>query len=88
MRGRTLSFLLCSARSLVSHYYTLLVRASRTGEPVFNALSFVFPADTRTHAIDEQFMVGEAILASPVLQCPQPYLRLSGNAYSEIRTLP
>ena len=42
-------------------------KANSAGNLVSNYLWTVFPQDTSTHAIDEQFMLGEGILVSPVL---------------------
>ncbi|KAJ4458053.1 putative Sucrase-isomaltase; intestinal [Paratrimastix pyriformis] len=54
--------------SLLSYLYTLLEASHRTGAPVWDALAWVFPEDMQTHDQDTQFMVGEALLASPCLE--------------------
>ena len=58
---------------LLPYYYTLFYKASRpvTSTPsatVTRPLFFEFPNDTNTHSIDRQFMVGSALMISPVLQ--------------------
>ena len=58
---------------LLSYYYTLFYKASRpvTNTPsatVTRPIFFEFPNDTTTYLIDRQFMVGSALLISPVLE--------------------
>ena len=58
---------------LLPYYYTLFYKASRpvTSNPsatVTRPLFFEFPHDLMTHYIDTQFMVGSALLISPVLE--------------------
>ena len=58
---------------LLPYYYTLFYKASRpvTSTPsatVTRPLFFEFPNDSTTYPIDRQFMVGNALLISPVLE--------------------
>ena len=58
---------------LLPYYYTLFYKASRpvTATPsatVTRPLFFEFPDDLRTHYIDSQFMVGNALLISPIME--------------------
>jgi len=53
--------------SLLSYYYTLFHLASTTGSTVWRPLFFEFAKDTNTFAIDTQFLIGPALLVSPVL---------------------
>lgn len=53
---------------LLPYYYTLFWQASRTGSTVARPLSFEFPQERRTHEIGTQFLIGPALLLSPVLQ--------------------
>ena len=58
---------------LLPYYYTLFYKASRpvTNVPsatVARPLFFEFPNDPNTYSIDEQFMIGNAIMISPVLK--------------------
>jgi alpha-glucosidase (family GH31 glycosyl hydrolase) len=48
--------------------YTLMWKAHVDGDVVSNYLWSVFPEDEATHGVDEQFMLGDSILISPVLQ--------------------
>merc|ERR1711991_42642 len=47
--------------------YTLLYNAHTTGSTFTNPLFFNFPDDDNTFGLDEQFMLGEAVLVSPAL---------------------
>jgi len=58
-----------NARYLILPYiYTLFYLASVNGGQVAQGLLFQFPQDATTYAIDQQFMLGPAILITPVLQ--------------------
>jgi len=52
---------------LLPFFYTLFHQASKQGSAVARALWFNFPTDAKTQAINKQFMLGHAILLSPVL---------------------
>jgi alpha 1,3-glucosidase len=51
--------------SLLAYFYSLFHEANRTGVPVTRPMFFDFPADNATWTIDEQFMIGPALLACP-----------------------
>jgi alpha-glucosidase (family GH31 glycosyl hydrolase) len=53
--------------SILPYLYTLFWQASQNGGQVAQALLFAFPNDPATYAIDQQFMLGPAILITPVL---------------------
>jgi len=53
--------------SILPYLYTLFWQASVNGGQVAQALFFNFPTDSNTYAIDQQFMLGPAILITPVL---------------------
>ena len=58
---------------LLPYYYTLFYKASRpvTSTPsatVTRPLFFEFPNDINTYPIDQQFMVGNGLMISPVLK--------------------
>eukprot|EP00026_Physarum_polycephalum_P001333 Phypoly_transcript_01334.p1 GENE.Phypoly_transcript_01334~~Phypoly_transcript_01334.p1 ORF type:complete len:685 (+),score=83.12 Phypoly_transcript_01334:1328-3382(+) len=53
--------------SLSPYYYTLLYQASTVGTLVINPLFYVFPQDNNAQAQDVEFMVGTALLVSPVV---------------------
>lgn len=61
--------------SLLNYYYTLFFKAHHSvgagvtpSATVVRPLFFEFPSDSATYSIDQQFMVGSAILVSPVLK--------------------
>jgi alpha-glucosidase (family GH31 glycosyl hydrolase) len=54
--------------TLLPYFYTLFFHAHTTGETVARPLFFEFPHDTVTFPIDRQFLVGPALLISPVLE--------------------
>ncbi|TKX20612.1 alpha-glucosidase-3 [Elsinoe australis] len=54
--------------ALLPYMYTLLHRASTTGSTVLRALAWEFPSDPTLAAVDTQFLLGPAILVTPVLE--------------------
>lgn len=57
--------------ALLPFLYTTMEEASRTGVPLFRPLVLNFQADENTAIIDDQFMVGDALLAAPVTRAAQ-----------------
>ncbi|TKA68290.1 hypothetical protein B0A55_04291 [Friedmanniomyces simplex] len=53
--------------SLLPYMYTLFYYASTTGSTVMRALAWEFPNDPTLAAIDNQFLLGPALLITPVL---------------------
>ena len=53
---------------LLPYLYSAFKAAADTGGPVARPLWFDFPADRAAHAIDQQWMLGPALLVSPVLE--------------------
>ncbi|KAI9822852.1 MAG: hypothetical protein M1826_000380 [Phylliscum demangeonii] len=53
--------------TLLPYLYTLLHDAHTTGSTVLRALAWEFPDDSRLAAADRQFLLGPAILVTPVL---------------------
>jgi alpha-glucosidase len=53
---------------LMPFLYTTLEEAHRTGVPLFRPLLLNFQDDPNTLNLDDEFMVGEALLAAPVLR--------------------
>jgi alpha-D-xyloside xylohydrolase len=51
---------------LFPYLYGLAERASRTGVPILRAVGYEYPADGQAWALDQQLMVGPALLAAPV----------------------
>ncbi|XP_055509931.1 lysosomal alpha-glucosidase-like isoform X1 [Leucoraja erinacea] len=54
--------------TLLPFLYTLFHKAHSAGEMVVEPLSFEFSQDPNTWSIDRQFMLGEALLITPVLE--------------------
>nr|CAH7753047.1 unnamed protein product [Callosobruchus chinensis] len=54
--------------SLLPYLYTLFFKAYKYGETVSRPLFFEFTSDTRTYAIDTQFLWGPALMIIPVLE--------------------
>lgn len=51
--------------SLLPYFYSLFHEANLTGVPVARPMFFDFPTDNQTWTIDEQFMIGPALMARP-----------------------
>jgi len=47
--------------------YTLFADASRYGTPPIKALFYEFPDEPELFAVDNQFMIGSALLVTPVI---------------------
>ena len=60
---------------LLPFFYTLMYEAALTGAPINRPLFFEFPDDEETWSNDRQFLVGNAILVSPVLEAGQTSVR-------------
>ncbi|OZJ06992.1 hypothetical protein BZG36_00191 [Bifiguratus adelaidae] len=52
---------------LLPYFYTLFHEAHALGVPVMRPMFFEFPQDERTFALEDQFMVGPALLVKPVV---------------------
>ncbi|MEQ8764598.1 MAG: glycoside hydrolase family 31 protein [Planctomycetota bacterium] len=53
---------------LIPFFYTLVFEAHRTGAPIARPLVYEYPDDERTHALDDQFLLGRDLLCAPVLE--------------------
>ncbi|CEG35529.1 maltase-intestinal-like [Plasmopara halstedii] len=49
------------------YMYTLFYEAHRSGNPVVRPLSFEFPSDKNARDIEHQYLVGSALMVSPVV---------------------
>ncbi|CAH1794350.1 unnamed protein product [Owenia fusiformis] len=54
--------------NLLPHLYTLFYRAHINGSMVVRPLSFQYPKDKATYAIDKQFLWSNTLMISPVLE--------------------
>jgi len=53
---------------LLPYLYGLFREAERSGAPVWRPLFFEFPGDPEAAAVEDQFMLGPALLAAPVVE--------------------
>jgi alpha-glucosidase len=51
---------------LLPYIYTAAWQAARCGLPMMRPLALAFPTDFRTYNLDDQFLLGDALLAAPV----------------------
>ncbi len=51
---------------LLPYVYTAAWQAAQTGLPMMRPLALAFPGDVRTYSLDDQFLLGDALLAAPV----------------------
>uniref|UniRef100_V9KDE4 Neutral alpha-glucosidase AB n=1 Tax=Callorhinchus milii TaxID=7868 RepID=V9KDE4_CALMI len=76
--------------ALLPFWYTLFYLAYRTGEPVMRPLWVEYPDDVNTFSMDEQYMLGKALLVHPVLEQGshgvQVYLPGKGQLWYDVHT--
>ena len=51
---------------LLPYFYTLFEECNRTGAPIVRPLLFEYPDDETTYAMDDEFLVGDALLVAPI----------------------
>ncbi|CAH8537254.1 unnamed protein product [Schistosoma bovis] len=61
---------------LLPYWYTLFARSEANGQPVMAPMWFHFPKDVNTYGLDDQYMIGEAVLVSPVTDQGAGYVQL------------
>uniref|UniRef100_A0A8C5R3E1 Neutral alpha-glucosidase AB n=1 Tax=Leptobrachium leishanense TaxID=445787 RepID=A0A8C5R3E1_9ANUR len=76
--------------ALLPFWYTEFYRALREGEPVMRPLWVEFPTDVSTFAMDDQYMIGSALLVHPVTEANargvQIYLPGVGEVFYDVRS--
>ncbi|TNN17347.1 Neutral alpha-glucosidase AB isoform 2 [Schistosoma japonicum] len=61
---------------LLPYWYTLFARSEANGQPVMAPMWFHFPKDVNTFNLDEQYMIGEAVLVRPVTEQGVSYVQV------------
>ena len=51
---------------LLPYLYTLFEECHRTGAPILRPLLFEYPEDETTYAMDDEFLLGDALLVAPI----------------------
>ncbi|KAM5225478.1 neutral alpha-glucosidase AB isoform 2-T2 [Hipposideros larvatus] len=76
--------------SLLPFWYTLFYQAHREGIPVMRPLWVQYPQDVTTFSIDDQFLLGDALLVHPVSDSGahgvQVYLPGQGEVWYDIQS--
>ncbi|MBZ3887883.1 Neutral alpha-glucosidase AB, partial [Sciurus carolinensis] len=76
--------------SLLPFWYTLFYQAHREGFPVMRPLWVQYPQDVTTFSIDDQFLLGDALLVHPVSDAGahgvQVYLPGQGEVWYDIHS--
>ncbi|XP_039616684.1 neutral alpha-glucosidase AB isoform X2 [Polypterus senegalus] len=76
--------------ALLPFWYTLFYNAYRTGVPVMRPLWVEFPTDVTTFAVDNEFMLGNALLVHPVAEEGSrgvtAYLPGTGEVWYDVRS--
>lgn len=68
---------LATRYQLLPYYYSLLFQSSLVGGSTVRPLFMEFPLQTECWAVQEQFMIGSALLATPVLR--EGYRNVTGR---------
>jgi alpha-glucosidase len=51
---------------LIPYLYTLFEECHRTGAPILRPLLFEYPEDETTYTLDDEFLLGSALLVAPI----------------------
>ena len=54
--------------NLMPYFYHLMKEAGKTGVPILRHLALEFPEDEAVYGMDDEFMLGDALLVAPVLR--------------------
>ncbi|XP_063173093.1 neutral alpha-glucosidase AB isoform X1 [Candoia aspera] len=76
--------------ALLPFWYTLLYQSYRTGQPVMRPLWVEYPQDPTVYGIDDQYLLGDALLVHPVTaqgaRGVQVYLPGKGAVWYDVHT--
>ncbi|XP_015278196.1 PREDICTED: neutral alpha-glucosidase AB isoform X1 [Gekko japonicus] len=76
--------------ALLPFWYTAFYHSYRTGQPVMRPLWVEYPQDVTTFSIDDQYLLGDALLVHPVTaqgaRGIQVYLPGKGEVWYDVRT--
>uniref|UniRef100_A0A8D0L6C6 Neutral alpha-glucosidase AB n=1 Tax=Sphenodon punctatus TaxID=8508 RepID=A0A8D0L6C6_SPHPU len=76
--------------ALLPYWYTVFYRSYRTGQPVMRPLWVEYPQDVATFSIDDQYLIGDALLVHPVTEegarGVQIYLPGKGEVWYDVGT--
>ncbi|XP_064409152.1 neutral alpha-glucosidase AB, partial [Latimeria chalumnae] len=76
--------------ALLPYWYTMFYHTYRTGEPVMRPLWVEFPEEVNTFNMDDEFLLGKALLVHPVTEQGargvQVYLPGKGEVWYEVHT--
>uniref|UniRef100_A0ABM5F4K0 Neutral alpha-glucosidase AB isoform X1 n=1 Tax=Pogona vitticeps TaxID=103695 RepID=A0ABM5F4K0_9SAUR len=76
--------------ALLPFWYTLFYRSYRTGQPAMRPLWVEYPEDPTTYNIDDQYLLGDALLVHPVTaqgaRGVQVYLPGKGEVWYDVHT--
>jgi alpha 1,3-glucosidase len=61
---------------LLPYIYTLFAEAHVSGVPVMRSMMYEFPNDEQTFAMDDQYMLGDALLVKPVTEKDQKVVKI------------
>ncbi len=53
---------------LIPYLYTLFEECHRTGAPIMRPLLFEYPEDETTYTMDDEFLLGNALLIAPIIR--------------------
>uniref|UniRef100_UPI00398F50E8 neutral alpha-glucosidase C-like isoform X2 n=1 Tax=Pristiophorus japonicus TaxID=55135 RepID=UPI00398F50E8 len=77
--------------ALLPFWYTLFYMAHTKAEPVIRPLWVEFPEETNTFAVDDEYMIGEALLVHPVTEAGVTEVNVllpgKGELWYHLRTL-